>query len=590
MFVYVQLSQIDDNPFQARQEYGDVAELAADIMRQAAARPDTRGLQQIPTARLVGDDDGLLIPIAGLDKADFMDGDKLRPRWRVQLEFGHRRKRAFDYLFEKGIAEYCYMPLDLRDLDDNQMLDGVWQENRSRRDLSAVEEAELLESKLARSASQREVAEAWGIDRSTVANRLRLLKLPEALKEANRTGTLSERQCLSLATAVKLLDAAPEETKWGSAIRGYTWEAPIAPDKYIQYVIENPTTTSEQIRDVVNSQLSHVGKDLPPVIAAFDGAAAPGYDADDCIQPICKGCPLRLNNYCLDADCLLAKKGLFIAATLAAVSAELSLPISRDEAHFSAYEGYQERDRLNAYYQSGQRDGLVIGWRNGSGVRPFHHRPYFSHDDDFDGDGRAAIVIGHTTGLPAKVSAASQEDLPDGATREIWRKQTNTILNQVRKRAKAAMLQALDMAVADQAPLIALVQSPEAETTDDASELTAALLEFLWKRGSWMTYAPATAAGEIEAMARMLARAGISRAVLADPDRATDLSQRAVLWLSYWYHYHIRHYAEEEHAIGKAAIDALRTEFDKFGISGDLVELSFELDRAARDIAAKMAR
>src|SRR5690606_36468145 len=83
----------------------------------------------------------------------------------VELEFGHRRARAFQHLHESGAAGYedAVMPVHIRALTDEQMLDGVWSENRARRDLSAVEEAELLRAKLVNTGgSQRTVADAWG--------------------------------------------------------------------------------------------------------------------------------------------------------------------------------------------------------------------------------------------------------------------------------------------------------------------------------------------------------------------------------------------------------------------------------------------
>jgi ParB/RepB/Spo0J family partition protein len=208
MLILIPLNQIADNPFQARQEYGDIQSLAADIYRHYPARPDTCGLQQPPTARLVAEDDLELVPTANLDLEDWLRAPgQLQPGYLVQLEFGHRRLRAFRHLAASDPRFYA-MPVHLRDLDDDAMLNGVWSENRARRDLSAVEEAALLKVKLdrlrANGDSQAALAEAWGLARSTIANRLRLLDLPAEIQAANRDGRLSERQCLSLAPIVEL--------------------------------------------------------------------------------------------------------------------------------------------------------------------------------------------------------------------------------------------------------------------------------------------------------------------------------------------------------------------------------------------------
>lgn len=53
MLIYVPINQIDDNPFQARQEYGDIADLAARIAAAAGSYPDTFGLMQVPRGRLL---------------------------------------------------------------------------------------------------------------------------------------------------------------------------------------------------------------------------------------------------------------------------------------------------------------------------------------------------------------------------------------------------------------------------------------------------------------------------------------------------------------------------------------------------------
>ena len=94
MLIYVSLHQIQDNPFQRRSEYGDIGELAADILRHKGARPDTLGLQQVPNGRLVDEEDGELIPTANLDPEDWLvEDNRLMPGWTIQLEFGHRRRR-----------------------------------------------------------------------------------------------------------------------------------------------------------------------------------------------------------------------------------------------------------------------------------------------------------------------------------------------------------------------------------------------------------------------------------------------------------------------------------------------------------------
>lgn len=58
--ILIHLSLIDDNPFQKRAEYGDIAELGRQIAEAHSQYPATRGLMQTPRGRLVADDAGLI--------------------------------------------------------------------------------------------------------------------------------------------------------------------------------------------------------------------------------------------------------------------------------------------------------------------------------------------------------------------------------------------------------------------------------------------------------------------------------------------------------------------------------------------------
>lgn len=65
-------------------------------------------------------------------------------------------------------------------------------ENLQRRDLSALEEARAFEHlRSEHGLSQAQIAEQVGMDRSTVANALRLLRLPEEIQELVESGELS---------------------------------------------------------------------------------------------------------------------------------------------------------------------------------------------------------------------------------------------------------------------------------------------------------------------------------------------------------------------------------------------------------------
>ena len=103
-----------------------------------------------------------------------------------ELIAGERRLRACQQLGWERI------PAVQRDADDRTLLTLALIENLQRDDLSPVDEARGYERLIAEfKLAQQDVADAVGRDRSTVANALRLLKLPEAVLDMLHEGQLS---------------------------------------------------------------------------------------------------------------------------------------------------------------------------------------------------------------------------------------------------------------------------------------------------------------------------------------------------------------------------------------------------------------
>lgn len=110
-----------------------------------------------------------------------------------ELIAGERRVRA------SRIAGKTTIPAIVRDLDEQQMIEIAVIENLQREDLSPLEEAEaysLLMNKLA--LTQAEVADRMGKSRPYIANYIRLLSLPEEVKEMVNEGNLSMGQARTL--------------------------------------------------------------------------------------------------------------------------------------------------------------------------------------------------------------------------------------------------------------------------------------------------------------------------------------------------------------------------------------------------------
>jgi ParB family transcriptional regulator, chromosome partitioning protein len=155
--VELPISDIRPNPFQPRQDVDPaaLAELVSSI-KQA----------------------GLLQPVV-VRRAPEGNG-------AYELIAGERRLRACQQLGWERI------PAVQREADDRTLLTLALIENLQRDDLSPVDEARGYERLIAEfSLTQQDVADAVGRDRSTVANALRLLKLPEAVLGMLHEGHLS---------------------------------------------------------------------------------------------------------------------------------------------------------------------------------------------------------------------------------------------------------------------------------------------------------------------------------------------------------------------------------------------------------------
>jgi ParB family chromosome partitioning protein len=102
-----------------------------------------------------------------------------------QVVAGERRLRA------AKMAGLERVPVVVRELDDDRMLEIALVENLQRADLDPIEEAEALAQLLARGLSQEEVAAVVGRSRPAVANAVRLLQLPPSVQALIRSGQLS---------------------------------------------------------------------------------------------------------------------------------------------------------------------------------------------------------------------------------------------------------------------------------------------------------------------------------------------------------------------------------------------------------------
>jgi ParB family chromosome partitioning protein len=116
-----------------------------------------------------------------------------RVNGRYQLIAGERRLRA---AIKAGWTE---IPVHVREADDRQMAELAIVENLQRKDLNPLEKAASFDRYLEQyQCTQEELASRLSIDRSTIANLIRLLELPAAVQDAIRSGAVSQGHARAL--------------------------------------------------------------------------------------------------------------------------------------------------------------------------------------------------------------------------------------------------------------------------------------------------------------------------------------------------------------------------------------------------------
>ena len=139
------------------------------------------------------------------------------PSGKYRLISGERRYRA------AKIAELKDIPAYVRQADDQQLLELALLENLQREDLNAMEIALSYKRMMEElNYTQEQVAERMGKERSTVANYIRLLKLPPDIQVAVRSNQLSmghARALINVDTVDKQLYLFSEIKTKGLSVR-----------------------------------------------------------------------------------------------------------------------------------------------------------------------------------------------------------------------------------------------------------------------------------------------------------------------------------------------------------------------------------
>src|SRR5687767_8136736 len=153
----IPIEQIDPNPNQPRQVMGDLSELMASIAEK-----------------------GIIEPII------------VRQRGRrFQIVAGERRYQA---AVQVGLRE---IPIVIREVDDNEIIEIALVENIQRKDLTAFEEAEALHSLATRcNYTHEDMARRLGKSRTAVTESLSLNNIPEEVKNLCRLADINSKSLL----------------------------------------------------------------------------------------------------------------------------------------------------------------------------------------------------------------------------------------------------------------------------------------------------------------------------------------------------------------------------------------------------------
>ena len=201
----IPLDAIDRNPFQTRTQFDEVAlgELAASIAATGVVQPIL--VRQVP-------------------------GD------RFQLIVGERR-----FLASKKAGKST-IPAILRQVSDEQAMEITIVENLQRTDLNPMEQARAYD-RLSREfkLTQEQMAQRTGKDRASVANFLRLLRLPAEVQGKVEAGILSfghARALLSLEDPETISKAAQKVVALSMSVR--------QTESYVQGIVNPDKRKSEE--------------------------------------------------------------------------------------------------------------------------------------------------------------------------------------------------------------------------------------------------------------------------------------------------------------------------------------------------------
>ena len=204
---------------------------------------------------------------ASIEASGLLQPVVVRPRnGKYELIAGERRWRAVQRL------GWPKIPAVVKEVDDPTLLTLALIENLQRDNLSAMDEAagyQRLSEEF--QLPQAEIARMVGRDRSTIANLLRLLKLPEQVKQLVHQSKLTEghaRALLTISDQEKMVRMALEAVEGGWSVRELEArvrpEAPLHGDSEatVSRPRSRPTPQTADVRRIEDSLRKRLGTDV----------------------------------------------------------------------------------------------------------------------------------------------------------------------------------------------------------------------------------------------------------------------------------------------------------------------------------------
>lgn len=347
------VNYFDPNPWQPRQAMDETAlcELADNIRSLKGTRPKTKGLLQLPAARLV-DIDGMTSPAMVIkqrwDGPGMFEGDDITPwleacGYRLQIGIGHRRHAAFFGLAVND-PHYLTIPFELADFTDEEMFRIALSENVARADLNPIEIAQSMQRyRDDFGKSSKEIGELFGISDSAVRNLIRLLALPEPSRLALAEGHMSQGTARALLTYYAL----PEKLQSAHfyALNRYWRKGEIVEHAHAGAM-------AKDIETLIGELLRSEGK-------KFDDArwkATDPFEGENIHHPDCHTCPARVKNgsqyYCTVRPCYNAKTQQWERNYLTQASRAADLPVfDGDRDRTTSFEWSSRTPILTSAYE-----------------------------------------------------------------------------------------------------------------------------------------------------------------------------------------------------------------------------------------------